>query len=60
MSNQSDNAWKNKKIVNDVRKGQLLNYSQYIYKKTFKFQNGGMNQPKSMRLCCSFKLGAYL
>ena len=60
MSNEFHNTWKNKKMLNDVRKGQPLNYSQYIKKKSFKFQNGGMNQPKSMRLCCSFKLGAYL
>ena len=30
MSNESDNTWKNKKMLNDVRKGQLLNYSYYI------------------------------
>ena len=35
MSNESHNTWKNKKMLNDVRKGQPLNYS--INKiKTFK------------------------
>ena len=33
MSNESHNTWKNKKMLNDVIKGQPLNYSYYIYKK---------------------------
>ena len=43
MYNEFDNIWKNKQMLNDVRKGQPLNFHSIYKKNSFKFQNGGMN-----------------
>ena len=71
MSNEYDNTWKNRKMLNDVRKGQILNYSQYIYKKFLqiaKWRNElaqiqeimllFQNWGVSLRSCCSFTVSS--